>query len=644
MSKRTTIEDFHALAEKRGFAWVEKGHPKANDKTNWKCPEGDDHIWATAYSEIKRGRGCPFCHTAGSGSRPSANHNFAIAHPELAKHWHPTLNKKGPSQYTPTSGKVAWWQCPKSKLHVWDAKIQSLVNNKSAESQHKGCSFCSGMRVCADNSLAHLEPELAKQWHPTKNKDTPHDVTTRNNKIRWWVCKFGHDDWPAQIASRTAGAGCPRCTNQFSKLELRIYCELDKLFHDVIWRDRSLGKEIDVFLPKQSIGIEIDYEHTHGDKRDLDIAKAELLRTHGIDLVRVRERSLGALSPMDVLFNKRDDHILIVMNLIRQLIDMVNDKAIVGELQNYLKKGKLRAVKEFKKIFANSPSPIYEKSVEFLHPELIDEWAESNHPLLPSMFTPGSGQIVGWMCRVCGHKWPISIGQRTDSKNRKGTGCPSCAGIVEGEGMTSRNRAHITADYNLEKLFPEVAKEWHPPKNEFPANEAAPFAMDNAWWLCENGHEWQQHTAIRVKDRLSRGCETCRSVGFCSPDLAEEWDFDLNEDTPFDVTVGCKEKRWWKCSNGHPSYQAVVDSRRRINKSGQRVGCRPCGYQLNRGTGKLRRAKWVGVVNEIKEEGITSLREIAEEMNARGVKPYKTDKWNHKNLGTMLRKATAENS
>ena len=57
-------------------------------------------------------------------------------------------------------------------------------------------------------------PELAAEWHPTKNKGRlPEDVLHKSNKFAWWLCKQGHE-WKANIDSRTRGNGCPYCSHK----------------------------------------------------------------------------------------------------------------------------------------------------------------------------------------------------------------------------------------------------------------------------------------------------------------------------------------------------------------------------------------------------------------------------------------------
>lgn len=66
-------------------------------------------------------------------------------------------------------------------------------------------------------SLAEVNPELAKEWHPTKNGSlTPFDIFARSNKKIWWKCVKGDDhEWEANINNRSRlGRGCPVCSGQ----------------------------------------------------------------------------------------------------------------------------------------------------------------------------------------------------------------------------------------------------------------------------------------------------------------------------------------------------------------------------------------------------------------------------------------------
>ena len=53
-------------------------------------------------------------------------------------------------------------------------------------------------------SLAETHPEVAKQWHPTKNKNlTVYDFISGSIKKVWWKCNKGDDhEWEANIRER----------------------------------------------------------------------------------------------------------------------------------------------------------------------------------------------------------------------------------------------------------------------------------------------------------------------------------------------------------------------------------------------------------------------------------------------------------
>ena len=55
-------------------------------------------------------------------------------------------------------------------------------------------------------SLAEVNPELAKQWHPTKNSNlNANDFLPNSSKIVWWKCPVADDhEFKASIRSRNS--------------------------------------------------------------------------------------------------------------------------------------------------------------------------------------------------------------------------------------------------------------------------------------------------------------------------------------------------------------------------------------------------------------------------------------------------------
>lgn len=63
------------------------------------------------------------------------------------------------------------------------------------------------------NDLATTNPDIAAEWHPTKNGDLkPTDVVAGSNRKVWWLGKCGHE-WEAPVSYRSRrGDGCPVCS------------------------------------------------------------------------------------------------------------------------------------------------------------------------------------------------------------------------------------------------------------------------------------------------------------------------------------------------------------------------------------------------------------------------------------------------
>ncbi|MBR5602485.1 MAG: zinc-ribbon domain-containing protein, partial [Clostridia bacterium] len=63
-----------------------------------------------------------------------------------------------------------------------------------------------------EKSLAYCFPELAKEWHLTKNGElSPGQITYGSNKRVWWQCKKCGNEWQTSVANRVRGTGCPIC-------------------------------------------------------------------------------------------------------------------------------------------------------------------------------------------------------------------------------------------------------------------------------------------------------------------------------------------------------------------------------------------------------------------------------------------------
>lgn len=161
------------------------------------------HQWQASLSNRLRGSGCPVC--AGKTILVGFN-DLASTTPQIAAQWHSTKNELSPEEVTKSSNKKVWWQCVEG--HEWEAKVNARTSNRS------GCPYCSGKYVLKGfNDLASRYPELASQWHSSRNPITPQEVTPKSAKKVWWQCAENHE-WQALIYSRVEGNGCPVCSKR----------------------------------------------------------------------------------------------------------------------------------------------------------------------------------------------------------------------------------------------------------------------------------------------------------------------------------------------------------------------------------------------------------------------------------------------
>lgn len=146
-------------------------------------------------------------------------------------------------------------------------------------------------------------PNLVDEWHPTKNIGLfPENFSKGVHRKVWWQCKRLHE-WEAFIYNRTNGTGCPKCSNQSSKNEMRLLAELLTLFKGVLNREKVHGFEIDVFLKDIKVAIEYDGKLYHdGPKKGRnDLNKQAALTSFGHRFLRVREHPLEKINDYDII-------------------------------------------------------------------------------------------------------------------------------------------------------------------------------------------------------------------------------------------------------------------------------------------------------------------------------------------------------
>jgi len=187
---------------------------------------------------------------------PSSN-CLAVQLPDVAKQWHPTKNGALTAfDVSPGSNKKVWWQCNKGTCcaHEW----QASVNDRK---RGRGCPWCcqGSKRVCIHNSLAGKFPNIAREWHPTKNADmkhpadksqplVPETASPHSNFLVWWRCpnlncKEGcFHDYTATIAPMELDAHFAATMRRSSVITIRW------LENTQIWQKNGIPRKTDIFV------------------------------------------------------------------------------------------------------------------------------------------------------------------------------------------------------------------------------------------------------------------------------------------------------------------------------------------------------------------------------------------------------------
>eukprot|EP00128_Syssomonas_multiformis_P014613 Colp12_sorted_trinity150504_noHs@13036 len=218
--------------------------PFSNRRCWFICDKG--HEWdAILFARTRQKCGCPTCNHI----KAASINNVLVEAPSVAAEWHPTKNGVlSPADVLPGSRRRVWWQCKQG--HEWEAMIANRVLGntgcrKCAMDRHKG--MRKGLK--AQTFLA-AHPDLAAEWHPTKNGVLrPDDVPRATQKSVWWQCsKDPTHEWQARIASRTVTqSGCPLCwvggrrVNDMNRL-LALHPEIAQEWHPTLNRDLTADK------------------------------------------------------------------------------------------------------------------------------------------------------------------------------------------------------------------------------------------------------------------------------------------------------------------------------------------------------------------------------------------------------------------
>ena len=520
----------------------------SNRKVWWICPYDDtntgkhfDFEWQALISDRNSGSDCPYL----NGQAVWAGFNdLETTNPELAAQWHPTKNKNlKPTQVTANSSNKIWWICPyddpKTKKH-FDFEWESIIANRNSGI---GCPYLSGQSVWSGfNDLATINPELAAQWHPTKNKDLkPTQIAAKSNKKVWWL--YHYDDpttgkhfdfeWKAEISSRNSGIGCPYLSGK------------------AVWSGFN----------------------------DLATTNPELA-------AQWHPTKNGNLKPTQVTANSQKKVWWLLL-----YDDPDTGKHFDFEWQAIIKnrnKGNDCVYLTGKAVLEGF------NDLTTINPELAAQWHPTkNGDLKPTQFIASSEKKVWWLLpyddpntgKHFDFEWQALISNRNS-----GNDCPYLNGKAVWPGFN-----------DLATINPELAAQWHPTKNgDLKPTQITAGSRKKVWWLLSydvpmdysieylRGKHFDFEWKHIIGDR-NRGNRCPYLIGKAvwegfndlqttAPELAAQWRPTKNGDLkPTQITAGSQKKVWWLLSYDVPmdypvkalrgrhfdfEWQAVVNSRK----------------------------------------------------------------------------------
>ena len=382
--------------------------------------------------------------------------SLAITHPELAKEWDYEKNYPlTPKDVTAGSNKKVWWKLhyyDKDKGKYFDFKWQAIIAGRI---RWNGCPYLSGQAVWPGfNDLATVNPDLASEWHPTKNGNLrPEDVTAHSGLKVWWYLPYDdasngkHFDfeWETTIVSRSAGNGCPYLSappkvwkgfNDLATTHPQLAKEWNykknypltpedvtahsglKVWWNVPYDDPKTGKhfkfEWEATIDNRTRWNGCPYLSIHPKVwkgfNDLATTNPELAKEwHPFKNGILKPTNVTANSSKKVWWYLPYDEVSTSKHFDFEWEASIADRNS-GRGCPFLS-GK-RVWKGF-------------NDLKTTHPSVAAEWDDYRNGLLKQTdLTSGSHKKVWWKCGRCGYNWQAFVYSRTKDN---GTGCPKCA-------------------------------------------------------------------------------------------------------------------------------------------------------------------------------------------------------------------------
>lgn len=525
--------------------------------------------------------------------------------PEIAKDWHPTKN----GSLTPRDVRISdeivpvTWRCQEHPDQEWVSTTWQRVYRVTM------CPVCRLARRLAPGRvtvLSETHPEVAAQWHPTKNGWlTPDQVGTRSDEKVWWQCPVNpKHEWRAIVGNRTGrNAGCPQCARRGGRPRrpaegqdlATLHPELAAMWHPTKngnvtpsdvgansafkawWRcadghefRRKVKRQVAAAYPcKECGGAPAMWKGRRASGLSRPLLGEDLTSKMPGLAAQWHPTKNGEVTPADVSLGSE----------FRATWQCPNDPSHVWDTMVFQRAH----------YASRCPVCVAERRGEqgevgpllvVTHPHLVAQWHPLlNQPVRIETVRTESMDSAWWRCTTD----PAHAFECEPYRMTLGHACPTCA--VENPPIPPTS---------LAATHPEVAALWHPTKNRkaTPRQVTADDRRRRAWWRCPDHpeHEWRDYIERLV--RWGGTCPRChprlathepsaeRALSAVNPAVAAEWHPTRNAGLGADdVFAGSAQRAWWQCSeNPAHEWEAEIYARARLG-----TGCPHCARNRQRG-------------------------------------------------------------
>jgi predicted nucleic acid-binding Zn-ribbon protein len=495
---------------------------------------------------------------------------LADFYPEIAKQWHPTMNSgRKPTDVKAGSNKKVWWQCELG--HSWQAP-------PAGRKRGEGCPECAPLKRAikrstpkAGQSLADLFPEVAADWHPTKNAPyTAAEVNPGAKTRRYWLCQTCGWEWKTDPDHRTRSKrGCPRCSRA------------------KISRDKSKpapGESLAEKLPELAAEWHptLNAPRTPFDVRPRGKASAYWQCKFGhVWEAKIAPRAVGIGCPNCSLIGVSERETRLKYEL------MASGLPVDAEPPRIAVEGRRPVTAD---IVMSSVRIIVEYDGSYYHATKTRSDRNQTAAL----------EAAGWtvlrvrelpLSSLGGNEVFVTSTESIKSLARKvlealaaiGHRAPKLSGYLADPGTWGDLEANTAMNKfrmrSLASEHPQLAKQFDLEANAPLTPDAVPPGTMKVYgWQCDVcGYKWR----ASVNQRLVRGCKPCgvkrRAAGRAAPkpgasfadlfpNVAKEWHPTKNRDLTADQVAPASNKEvWWQCARGH-EWSARVASRRQYGQ------------------------------------------------------------------------------